>query len=171
MTNPNQALSDKFSDMVSSNKGIIYKVANLYCHDIETRKDLVQEIIYQLWRSYPKYNDTYKVSTWMYTISINVAISSYRKQSKRDTMYVPITETENTIAIIEGNEMDEKVSLLYQFINELKELDKALMFLYLESHSYTQIAEIMGISETNVATKISRNKEKLKLKFTNFKNK
>ncbi len=171
MKNANQALSDQFSDMISSNKGIIYKVANLYFHDVETRKDLVQEIIYQLWRSYPNYNTAYKVSTWMYTISINVAISSYRKQSKRDTMYVPITETENIIATVEGNEMDEKVSFLYQFINELKDLDKALMFLYLESHSYAQIAEIMGISETNVATKISRNKEKLKLKFTNFKNK
>lgn len=155
---------DQFLTFIEQNKGIIYKVANLYCKDAEDRKDLVQEIIVQLWKAFEQYNSHYKMSTWMYRISLNVAISFYRKETRRQDK-LPIIESMLEI----HDEVDEKetnILLLQQFINELKELDKALMLLYLEENSYKEMADILGISESNVATKISRIKEKLKIQFS-----
>jgi RNA polymerase sigma factor (sigma-70 family) len=154
-----------FENLIEGNKGIIYKVANSYCRDKEDRKDLVQEIIIQLWKAFGHYNSQFKVSTWMYRISLNVAISFYRKE-KRSSV-APLTAT--IIAMVadeEPGQLEEQVQLLYQFINELDELNKALMLLYLDNTSYKEMAEVLGISETNVATKIARIKDKLKQKFS-----
>ncbi len=157
--------SEQFLAVVNSNKGIIYKIANSYCKNSDNKNDLVQEIIIQLWKSFDNYNEQYKHSTWLYRIALNVAISFYRK-SKRDVS-TPLTE--NIIEIIkeeESGELDENVRLLYQFINELDELNKALMLLYLDNKTHKEMAEVLGITETNVATKIGRIKEKLKNKFS-----
>ena len=88
--NPRQNTS-LFLSVIENNKGIIYKVANSYCKDDEDRKDLVQEIIFQLWQSFGKYDDQYKLSTWMYRIALNVAISFYRKGSRRKDISIPFT--------------------------------------------------------------------------------
>lgn len=157
--------SELFLSVIKSHKGIIYKVANSYCKNAENRNDLVQEIIIQLWKSFDKYNKEYELSTWMYRIALNVAISFYRKDKK--DLATPLTES--IIAMVheeEPGELEENVRMLYQFINELDELNKALMLLFLESKSHKEMAEVLGISETNVATKISRIKEKLKKKFS-----
>lgn len=157
--------SEQFLTVINSNKGIIYKIANSYCKNGENRNDLVQEIIIQLWKSFDNYNEQFKHSTWLYRIALNVAISFYRK-SKRD-LSAPLTE--NIIEIIkdeEPGELDENVRLLYQFINELDDLNKALMLLYLDNKTYKEMAEVLGITATNVATKIGRIKEKLKIKFS-----
>jgi RNA polymerase sigma factor (sigma-70 family) len=154
-----------FLSVINANKGIIYKVANSYCKNSESRNDLVQEIIIQLWKSFENYNDEYEHSTWMYRIALNVAISFYRKSKKEITTLL----TDNIIALViddEPGELEENVQLLYQFINELDELNKALMLLYLENKSHKEMAEVLGITETNVATKIGRIKEKLKIKFS-----
>jgi len=169
--NPPSEHKEQFATVIERNKGLIYKVANAYCRDPEDRKDLVQEIIIQLWHSFGKYNNQHKLSTWMYRIALNVAISFFRKEKTRRQTVLPITE--NIIEIAEENfspEKEEGLSLLQQFINELKELDKALMILYLEENSYKEIAEILGITETNVASKISRVKEKLKQQFNSISN-
>ena len=169
--NPSSAHKEEFAIVIERNKGLIYKVANAYCRDPENRKDLIQEIIIQLWHSLGKYNEQYKLSTWIYRIALNVAISFFRKEKiRRQTV---LSFSENIIEIAEedfSQEKDEDLSLLQQFINELKELDKALMILYLEENSYKEIAEILGITETNVASKISRIKEKLKQKFNSISN-
>jgi len=157
--------TELFLSVINNNKGIIYKVANLYCKNDENRNDLVQEIIIQLWKSFGNYNEQYEHSTWMYRISLNVAISFYRKDKK--DLSTPLTE--NIIAMVheeESGELEENVSMLYQFINELDELNKALMLLYLDNKSHKEMAEVLGISETNIATKISRIKDKLKKKFS-----
>ncbi len=156
---------DAFLSLIKENKRIIYKVANSYCRDAEDRKDLIQEIIIQLWKGFNHYNDQFKYSTWMYRIALNVAISFYRK-GKKDLL-VPLNES--IIALVteeEPGELEENVRLLYQFIYELDELNKALMLLYLDNNTHKEMAEVLGISETNVATKIGRIKEKLKKKFS-----
>ncbi|MBS1496003.1 MAG: sigma-70 family RNA polymerase sigma factor [Bacteroidetes bacterium] len=160
----------KFIQLIEENKRIIYKICQSYCPDKNDREDLAQEIIYNLWKSGRQFNSEYKFSTWMYRVALNVAISFYRKE-KTKTAAVPIDEVLHLAdKNHENTEADEKIKLLQTFINELKALDKALMLLYLEGRPYIEIAEILGITETNVATKINRIKNNLKEKFTDIKN-
>ena len=156
-----------FISVIESHKGILYKIANSYCKDSEDRNDLIQEIIIQLWKSFENYNDQYKYSTWIYRIALNVAISFYRKENRRKEIANPITDSILNFAETSStNDTENNINLLQQFISELKELDKALMLLYLEEKNHKEIAEIIGISETNVATKIGRIKTSLKQKFS-----
>ena len=163
--------SDKFLSVIESNKGILYKITNSYCQNRDNREDLIQEIIIQLWKSFDKYNNEYKHSTWIYRIALNVAISFYRTENRRMKISNPLHEgVFNYNDTNDLDETDEHINFLQQFISELKELDKALMFLYLEEKSYKEISEIIGLSETNVATKIGRIKKLLKQKFSFIKN-
>jgi RNA polymerase sigma factor (sigma-70 family) len=155
-----------FLQLIEDNKAIIYKVCHSYCPNKADREDLAQEIIYQLWRSAQKYDQAQRFSTWMYRVALNVAISFYRKNTRGNTF--SLSGEEENIADGTGED-DENLKRLQTFIYELKELEKALMILYLESHSYKVIAEVLGITETNVATSISRIKEKLKQKFSTVK--
>ncbi|MBL7967025.1 MAG: sigma-70 family RNA polymerase sigma factor [Prolixibacteraceae bacterium] len=162
--------TDQFIAVVETNKRVIYKVANSYCRRTDDREDLVQEIITQLWRSFDKYNREYKPSTWIYRISLNVAISFYRKDNRRKKITNPLHESILNLPDEKSEaETDANLNLLQQFILELKELDRALMLLYLEEKSHKEISEIMGITETNVATKIGRIKILLKKKFESIK--
>ena len=163
--------SDIFLSVVQTNKGIIYKVVNSYCQNIEDRKDLVQEIIIQLWKSFDNYDDNFKHSTWMYRISLNVAISFYRKENSRKKISNPLID--GIINFSDNDDFEDKetdLGILQQMISQLKDLDKALILLYLEEKSYKEISQIIGISETNVSTKINRIKNSLKQKFTQLKN-
>ncbi len=154
-----------FIQIVQQHKGILFKICNSYCRNKDDREDLAQEIIYQLWKVFENYNPDYKYSTWLYRIALNVAISFYRKQkSARHT--IPLDE--NLFLFTEDEsaaEAQTQLNLLQQFINELKELDRALILLYLEEKSHQEIGEILGISESNVGTKIGRIKDKLRLRF------
>lgn len=158
-----------FQEVIGQHQGILYKVANLYCQTEEDRKDVMQETLFQLWRSFDKYDNRFKYSTWIYRIAINVAISFYRKNSVKRDQTTAIEEAENIVIAPELDETDSRLVLLERFISELKELDKALMVLYLEEKSHQEISEILGISTSNVSTKIGRIKEKLKQKFANQK--
>lgn len=161
----------QFLSVITQNKGIIYKVANSYCPDTENRKDLVQEIVVQLWKSFERYDDQYKQSTWIYQISLNVAISFFRKETRRKEISGSFSESIFNFAEQDLNtETQVNLGFLQQFISELKELDKALMLLYLEEKSHREIAAIMGISESNVSTKIARIKVILKQKFSLIQN-
>ena len=160
-----------FLVIVEKNKGILFKVANSYCRNIEDRKDLVQEIILQLWKSFDNYNEKFKLSTWIYRISLNVAISFYRKENSRKRISKPITTDIFDFSDTEiSNEKETNLAVLKQMISKLNDLNKALMLLYLEEKSYKEISEIIGITETNVATKISRIKSQLKKEFNHLKN-
>ena len=163
--------SANFLVVMESHKGILYKVANSYCRNIEDRKDLIQEIIMQLWKSFDNYSGKFKYSTWIYRISLNVAISFYRKESSRKRISNPLTTdifdfTDTEIV----EEKETNLGILNQIISGLNDLDKALMLLYLEEKNYKEISEIIGITETNVATKISRIKSNIKKEFIQLKN-
>lgn len=153
---------------IRDNQGIIFKVCNSYCSNPHERDDLAQEIIYQLLRSGEKYDSSFRFTTWMYRVALNVAISFYRKNRNNREQSL-LTESHEQIRDNTTNpELENNILLLQQFINELKELDKALMILYLESRSYSEIADILGISETNVGTRLSRIREKLKQQFSSI---
>lgn len=158
--------SPDFLNLIEANKRIIFKICNAYCHNADDREDLAQEIIYQLWKSWNSFNPEYKLSTWMYRIALNVAISFYRKEKKSAST---VSLGAHVIEIADEN-LDEglahNLSALQKYINELNPLDRALMILYLEEKTHKEIAEIIGITSTNVATKIGRIKEQLKQKFS-----
>ena len=158
-----------FLQMVEDHKKLIFKVANSYCKEEALRQDLIQEIVMELWRAFPKYDPTYKYSTWIYRISLNTAISFYRKEKKRPKARQELNEQIFNIPIQkeENRALQEKINLLYQFIDQLNEIDRALMLLYLDEKNHQEIAHILGISKTNVATKIGRIKVKLKNNFLN----
>jgi RNA polymerase sigma-70 factor (ECF subfamily) len=152
-----------FLGLILENKGIILKICHLYCPDRQAREDLVQEIIYQLWRSGRSYNREHRFSTWMYRVALNVAISFYREGRRRiDALPLSQFHLEIEDDPDEGEVHKERVLWLQACIKELKELDRALILLYFEEKSYKEISEILGLSETNVATRISRIKERLK---------
>lgn len=155
-----------FQELIKQHKGIFFKVARMYCQDEEDRQDLIQEIMVQIWQSHHKYNDKFKISTWLYRISLNVAISFYRKNKVRKKNIIPLDEQNSPIQVDEKTEKQEQLNLLNQFISELKEFDKALMLLYLEDKSHLEIADILGISVGNVGTKVGRIKLKLKQQFS-----
>jgi len=163
---------ERFIKTIDDHKKIIYKIVNSYCPNRDHRKDLEQEIIIQLWNSFDNYNKKYKYTTWMYRIALNVAISFYRKEKKQPVKSDFYNE-ESIFSIVEDDEestteLDKHLNLLQKFITNLNELNKALMLLYLEEKSYKEIAEILGITKTNVATKIGRIKVKLKKEFQNI---
>lgn len=159
-------LSQQFQQIIELHKGILFKVAKTYCRNSDDRQDLLQEMMIQVWKSLPKYKNNFAITTWLYRVALNVAISFYRKNANRQKLNIPLLEELTSIRNEESNEKLEQLSLLNKFISELNDLDKALMLLYLEDKSYAEIAEIMGLSLTNVGTKLGRIREKLKLKFS-----
>ena len=159
---------DKFISVIKDNKNLIFKICYSYCSNSEDRKDLQQEILIQLWNSFTKFDGRVKISTWIYRIALNTAISFYRNDCKHKEKTVRIDASIISLSIFESDsEQDEKVALLYKFIERLNEMDKALILLYIDDNKYNDIAEILGISVTNVATKISRVKKNLKEQFNN----
>jgi RNA polymerase sigma factor (sigma-70 family) len=162
MTTPE--LQERFQTVVDQHKKILYKVCNSYCRNRDDRDDLAQEIIIQLWRSFGNFDERYRFSTWMYRIALNVAISFYRRENRR-TRYVISDEEHLLEATDETKNQPEEIRLLYEFIEGLDALNKALILLYLDGNNYQDIAEVLGISETNVATKISRLKSKMRQEF------
>ena len=163
---------NKVIQVIMQNMGIIHKVANMFCKRQEDKDDLIQEIMTQLWSSFEKYDDAYKLGTWMYRVSLNIAISFYRKNQTQEKYFMPLDEKLDVISPDENeNEVEiNNLELLEKFIGNLKEFDKALMLLYLEKKSHQEISEILGITTSNISTKIARIKEGLKQQFSNLKN-
>ncbi|MBE2278778.1 MAG: RNA polymerase sigma factor [Ignavibacteriaceae bacterium] len=155
----------QFKELIEKNKGIFYKVSRLYCQNETDREDLLQEILIQIWNSFDKYDEKYKISTWLYRISLNTAISFYRKNASRIKKTSSFNEDEIINEEGSTNQNEIKLRLLIEFINELSEIDKSLILLYLEDKSHIEISEILGLSVSNVGTKIGRIKEKLKIQF------
>lgn len=162
---------EEFIKILENNKRLIFKVSNAYCKNSEDRKDLGQEIVFHLWKSYERYNPQYRMSTWIYRIALNVSISFFRRNKATRLSGFPVGEEVFGMLHVDKthDESDEDLRLLHQFLDELKEIDKALMILYLEEKNYKEISEILGISESNVGTKISRIKKVLSEKFSKIK--
>lgn len=150
-----------FTALLEKHAGIIHKVALGYANSFADRQDLRQEITLQLWRAYPRYSPERPFSTWMYRIALNVAISFLRRHSHPARQTLPLEETEHDFAP-EPAPSDDRVLLLQQVIAALAPLDRGLMLLYLDEHSHREIAGILGITETNVATKLNRLKQRVR---------
>ena len=146
--------------MVYAHMGIIYKICKLYAEG-QDQEDLKQEIIFQLWRSYPSYRGNSKFQTWMYRVALNTAMLGLRAQKVK---YTGLTDRELRITEDpdERREKEARIEQMYSQIYKLKDLDKTIIFLYLEECSYEEIAEITGISVSNVSVRLTRIREKLR---------
>lgn len=160
----------EFSKLIEQHTGILYKVANNYCRNYEDRPDLVQEMIFQLWRSYHSFDGRVSASTWVYKIAFNVAISFYRHKKTQLENVAPLESLEIDLITIDeaDNSKSDNLQILSRLIKEFDELNRALMLLYLDGYSHQEIAQVLGISTSNVATKITRLKKILTEKFKNL---
>lgn len=162
------ATQGRFVALVHEHRKILYKVAASYARTPADRADLEQEIAAQLWGAFPRYDPAYRFSTWMYRIALNVAISFYRGETRRLRTVVPAEDSILQVAADEtGADEDERLPQLRAFIQQLGELDRALIILYLDGHRHGTIAEILGITESNVGTRIGRIKQRLRRDFAN----
>ncbi len=157
-----KALEQQFLDLANIHQGIIHKVCNMYAKDEEHRKDLFQEVLVQWWRAFPSFKGDSKFTTWGYRVAINTAVSDFRK-NKRHLGHQDISEEVKRMATAPFDfERKERHHLLHTAINQLTKVEKAIIMLYMEEHSYDEIANIIGITKTNVGVKINRIKAKLK---------
>ena len=147
-----------FLTLIQEHQGIIHKICRLYRDGKEDREDLFQEITYQLWKSFPSFKGEAKISTWMYRIALNTAIASFRKK-RLDVEYQPV------LPDLPDHEVNEEHAIrqerLFAALKQLNEGERAIITLYLDELSYRQIAEIIGINESNVGVKLNRIKLKI----------
>ena len=149
----------EFLDMVRAYERVIYKVCYLYTTPRATLNDLYQDVVLNLWKAFPKFRHECKMSTWVYRIALNTCISFIRKEKNIPEI---VTLTQEADRSEEEDETEAMLRQLYRMINRLGELDKSITLPYLEENSYEEIAEITGLTVTNVATRLSRIKEKLR---------
>jgi RNA polymerase sigma-70 factor (ECF subfamily) len=147
----------EFSRLIEKNQAIIHKISTFYTNQLSDKEDLFQEICYQLWRSYSSFNSKSKFTTWMYKVALNTAIGYIRKK-KHDLKFEEIKRD-----FIAESKVDRETEsqLLHKAISNLNHIDKAVIILWLEGNSYEEIAEVCGISKSNVSVKLVRIKEKL----------
>lgn len=158
----NKELEHKFVTELENNQNIVHKVCTLYTNDRAAHKDLFQEITIQLWKAYPKFRGDAKFSTWMYRVALNTAITLYRKSKRR----IKTQDYDSVIFKIKAEEYDEtqeqQLKLMYKAVKQLGDIDKALVFLYLEDKDYSEISDTLGITEVNARVKMNRVKNKLR---------
>ncbi|MEO8235845.1 MAG: sigma-70 family RNA polymerase sigma factor [Flavobacterium sp.] len=156
------ALEQSFVGQLKENQNIIHKICRLYTQDDDSHNDLFQEITIQLWKAFPKFRGDSKFSTWAYRVALNTAITLYRKNTK--TVNTIEFETGKHFVLQEeyNYEEEEHLKLLYKAVQQLNDIEKALVFMYLEDKDYTEISETLGISEVNARVKMNRIKTKLK---------
>lgn len=151
-----------FVKKLEKNQNIVHKICTFYTNNTDDHNDLFQEITIQLWRAYPSFRGDSKFSTWMYRVALNTAITLYRKSKRK----IKAQDYDKVSFKIEYKEYDptadKQIKLLYEAVKELNDIDKALVFLYLEDKSYEEIAETLGISNVNARVRMSRIKDRLK---------
>lgn len=160
---------DAFLRALAPHKAILYKVAYTYCRNTDDRRDLMQEMVIQLWRSFARYDELagVKFSTWMYRIAMNVAISQYRSHSRQIRDTVPLEEFGLNIAAADAlhDSASDNMRALMKLIDGMDELNRALILLFLDGYDTAEIADVLGISATNVSTRMTRIKQKLATQF------
>lgn len=154
----NKNFKKEFIRLIEENQGIIFKVSRMYCKQNFCREDLFQEILLQLWKSFPNYDNKRKFSTWMYRVALNTAISQLRS-SQKDILNFKEVLPEDIKD--ETSDKKENSKILHDAIGKLNKAEKSLIILYLDNLQYNEIAEITGISVSNVGVKINRIKSKL----------
>ena len=158
----NKELEHSFVELLKKHQNIVHKVCRLYTNNTDAHNDLFQEITIQLWKAYQKFRGDTKFSTWMYRVGLNTAITLYRK-SKRRIYTQEFDALEFKIKAEEYYDTEEQqLKLLYKAVHQLNDIEKALVFLYLEDKDYREISETLGITEVNARVKMNRVKKKLK---------
>jgi len=158
----NKELEHQFVTNLEKHQNIAHKICRIYTNDQDSHKDLFQEITIQLWKAYPKFRGDSKFSTWMYRVALNTAITLYRKKKRSiktqdyDTVHFKIKAEEY------DDEAERHLKIMYDAIRQLNDIDKALVFLYLEDKNYAEISYTLGITEVNARVKMNRLKTKLK---------
>ena len=154
-----------FTNLIREHQALLYKVTSIYTDNKEDQEDLFQEIVYQLWKYFDSFRNDSKITTWMYRVAMNTAITFIKKKKKRPDS-VPIPDIFIKQSDTNNDAYEERFRLLYQHLKHLNTLEKGLIFLLLEGKSYKEIAQITGLNDSNVGTKISRIKKKLKTNMT-----
>ncbi|MEG1563502.1 MAG: sigma-70 family RNA polymerase sigma factor [Bacteroides sp.] len=160
VTPANDTIEQDFLSVIREYERVIYKVCYLYTTKSATLSDLYQDVVLNLWKAFPKFRKECKISTWIYRIALNTCISFIRKE--RNVPEIVALTREADWMTEKQDPQAEMLRALYRMINQLGQLDKSIILLYLEEKNYDEIAEITGLTVTNVATKLSRIKDKLK---------
>lgn len=159
---PESTQQRRFLGLLEAHRKILFKVAASYCRDPVDRQDLIQEMVFQLWRSFERYDERRRFSTWMYRVALNVAISFSRSEARRSRTTVRADDSILELAADAPAALVDELALLRRLLGRLDELDRALLILYLDGNRHETIAGVLGISKTNVGTRISRIKKKLR---------
>jgi RNA polymerase sigma-70 factor, ECF subfamily len=158
-------VSEQFLSIFGDNTGIIIKISRAYTNTSHDREDLINDIALELWKSFEKFKGDSKISTWIYRVALNTSMN-YKRKKKKDSLFYSINDFKKDEIIPwlveQEQESSSELELLYNCIDELNEINKAIILLYLDGNSHDEISEIMGISKTNVGTRISRIKEQIK---------
>ncbi|MCJ7465589.1 MAG: sigma-70 family RNA polymerase sigma factor [Maribacter sp.] len=151
----------QFISVIKQYEGVIFKITTIYTDNKNDQQDLYQDIVYQLWKSFDSFRNEAKISTWMYRIALNTALTRIRKKGRQGiSISIDKVVLEHTEAY--DSQFEERLKLLYKQIGALNALDKGLILLFLEGKKYEEIAEITGLSLSNVGTRLARIKQKLK---------
>jgi len=153
-------VKDEFIALINKHEGILQKICNIYFYRNPYKEDYYQEILIRLWRAYPSFRNQSAFSTWLYRVAINTAIDVIRKQSLRPK-YTELSKYDYNIVDGESNSESDQKDKLYQAINHLSDIEKAIILLHLEAYTYKEIGEIIGISESNAGVRINRIKNQL----------
>lgn len=152
----------EFLELLEKNQNLVHKVCRIYTNDLDSHRDLFQEICIQLWKSYGKFRGDAKFTTWMYRVALNTALTLRRKNAKHHH-HADVNDWVERLAYSPYDPAEaEQIKLMYHAISQLPEVEKALVFLYLEDKNYTEISSLLGITEVNARVKINRIKNKLK---------
>jgi RNA polymerase sigma-70 factor, ECF subfamily len=153
---------DEFLDILGKNVGIILKIARAYTVNVADKEDLINDIVLELWKSFRRFKGDSKISTWIYRVALNTSMN-YKRKREKDKLFFPddLNQFENRQLINDPPDSSNS-EILYQCIDELNQLNKAIILLYLDGNSHDEISEVTGISKTNVGTRISRIKELIK---------
>jgi RNA polymerase sigma-70 factor (ECF subfamily) len=163
----NNQLSKSFLTQINQNIGILHKVSKIYFDIKEDQEDVIQEMMYQLWHSFPRFNENSKFSTWMYSVCINTALTYSRKSKKKIFHTVP--NVHDQVEVIEEDNLEESLSQLMYCISKLTKLNKAIILLYLENMTYEEIASVTGLSKSNVSVRLVRIKREIENNFNKNK--
>ncbi len=156
-----ETLEQSFVKQLKENQNIVHKICRLYTVDSDSHNDLFQEITIQLWKAFPKFRGESKFSTWAYRVALNTAITLYRKNTRSVSTVTYEAQKHFFVQDEYNHEEEEKLKLMYQAVQQLNDIEKALVYMYLEDKDYTEIAETLGISEVNARVKMNRIKGKL----------
>lgn len=157
-----KAKQTHFLALIEQHKGILYKVAKMYMDDVEDQNDLMQEIVLQLWKAFERFEGKSQFSTWMYRVSLNTALTYFKKEKKKSDRYT-FLENIDQVDEVDASEKETQLELFYKAVQELNKVEKALIFLFLEGQSHKEIGSNLGITEGNARVKLNRTKEKIQI--------